>query len=262
MDGRGTIVDILRDGSSFFIAFQTNGLLKISLQSNNKYTVDDLGIKSGVFRILKDRFQDIVWIATDGQGVYIYSEGQYSISSVTYEDLNHSIGKPVRSIFWDDEGTLWLGTKGEGILKIYDFSPQKYNMQYRTELINSLAGGLVNNSIYAFAKSSKPLFWIGHDAGISYYSYRDKKIRSVLAPEPINYVHAIYEESDSVLWIATVGTGVVRALIGDRSGVPYIRSLKRYTIDHGNFSSNYFFTLLADNQKIFGLVIEDMDSFI
>lgn len=99
LDGRGTIVDILRDGSSFFIAFQTNGLLKISLQSNNKYTVDDLGIKSGVFRILKDRFQDIVWIATDGQGVYIYSEGQYSISSVTYEDLNHSIGKPVRSIF-------------------------------------------------------------------------------------------------------------------------------------------------------------------
>lgn len=262
LDGRGTIVDILRDGSSFFIAFQTNGLLKISLQSNNKYTVDDLGIKSGVFRILKDRFQDIVWIATDGQGVYIYSEGQYSISSVTYEDLNHSIGKPVRSIFWDDEGTLWLGTKGEGILKIYDFSPQKHNMQYRTELINSLASGLVNNSIYAFAKSRKPLFWIGHDAGISYYSYRDKKIRSVLAPEPINYVHAIYEESDSVLWIATVGTGVVRALIGDRSGVPYIRSLKRYTIDHGNFSSNYFFTLLADNQKIFGLVIEDMDSFI
>ena len=249
LDGRGTIVDILRDGSSFFIAFQTNGLLKISLQSNNKYTVDDLGIKSGVFRILKDRFQDIVWIATDGQGVYIYSEGQYSISSVTYEDLNHSIGKPVRSIFWDDEGTLWLGTKGEGILKIYDFSPQKHNMQYRTELINSLASGLVNNSIYAFAKSRKPLFWIGHDAGISYYSYRDKKIRSVLAPEPINYVHAIYEESDSVLWIATVGTGVVRALIGDRSGVPYIRSLKRYTIDHGNFSSNYFFTLLADNQK-------------
>lgn len=66
---------------------------------NDKYTVDDLGIKSGVFRILKDRFQDIVWIATDGQGVYIYSEGKYSISSVTYQDLNQSIGKPVRSIF-------------------------------------------------------------------------------------------------------------------------------------------------------------------
>lgn len=249
LDGRGTIVDILRDGSSFFIAFQTNGLLKVSLQSDNKYTVDDLGIKSGVFRILKDRFQDIVWIATDGQGVYIYSEGQYSIASVTYEDLNHSIGKPVRSIFWDDEGTLWLGTKGEGILKIYDFSPQKHNIQYRTELINSLNDGLVNNSVYAFAKSSRPLFWIGHDAGISYYSYRDRKIRSVHSPEPINYVHAIYEESDSVLWIATVGTGVIRARMEDRAGVPYIRSLKRYTIDHGNFSSNYFFTLFADEHN-------------
>ena len=83
LDGRGTIVDILRDGTSFFVAFQTNGLLKISLQANDKYTVDDLGIKSGVFRILKDRFQDIVWIATDGQGVYIYSEGKYFIGNLS-----------------------------------------------------------------------------------------------------------------------------------------------------------------------------------
>ena len=84
LKGRGTVVDILRDGTSFFVAFQTNGLLKISLQANNEYAVDDLGIKSGVFRILKDRFQDIVWIATDGQGVFVYSEGKYSILSVTY----------------------------------------------------------------------------------------------------------------------------------------------------------------------------------
>ena len=76
--------------------------------------------------------------------------------------LNQSIGKPVRSIFWDNEGTLWLGTKGEGILKIYDFSPLKHNMNYRTELINSQEGGLINNSVYAFAKSCRPMFWIGH----------------------------------------------------------------------------------------------------
>ena len=60
-------------------------------------------------------------------------------------------------------------------------------------------------------------------------------------------MHAIYEENDSILWIATVGTGVIRARIEDRSGIPYIHSLKRYTIDNGNFSSNYFFTLFADS---------------
>lgn len=249
LKGRGTVVDILRDGTSFFVAFQTNGLLKISLQANNEYAVDDLGIKSGVFRILKDRFQDIVWIATDGQGVFVYSEGKYSILSVTYQDLNQSIGKPIRSIFWDAKGTLWLGTKGEGILKIYDFSPKRHDVRYKTELINSPESGLIDNSVYSFAESRRPLFWIGHDSGLSYYSYRDGKIRSVSSSEKINYVHAIYEESDSVLWIATVGTGVVRALVSDRAGIPYIRSLKRYTIDNGNFSSNYFFTLFADARR-------------
>lgn len=48
-------------------------------------------------------------------------------------------------------------------------------MNYRTELINSQEGGLINNSVYAFAKSCRPMFWIGHDAGLSYYSYRDRK---------------------------------------------------------------------------------------
>lgn len=246
LKGRGAVADILRDGETFFVAFQTNGLLKISLLGNNECIVDDLGITSGVFSILKDRFQDIVWIATDGQGVYIYSEGQYSVHSVTYQDLNQNIGKPVRSIYWDDEGTLWLGTKGEGILKIYDFSPGRYDKKYKTEWINSPEDGLKNNSVYAFAKSSRPLIWIGHDEGISYYSYKERKIKTLPVSDEINYVHAIYEESDSVLWIATVGTGVIRAVVSEKSGMPYITSVKRYMTDNGNFSSNYFFTLFAD----------------
>lgn len=249
LKGRGAIADILRDGETFFVAFQTNGLLKISLLNKNEYIIDDLGIASGVFRILKDRFQDIIWIATDGQGVYIYSDGEYSIQSVTYQDLNQNIGKPIRSVYWDDEGTLWLGTKGEGILRIYDFLPGKYDKKYKSDWINSAEKGLINNSVYAFAKSSRPLFWIGHDRGLSYYSYKDGKVRTVSTSDKINYVHAIYEESDSVLWLATVGTGVVRAVIDGKSDMPYITSVKRYTVDNGNFSSNYFFTLFADTDQ-------------
>lgn len=244
---RGIISDIIKDGNTFFIAFKTNGVLKFHLQGK-EYQKEDIGIKSGIFRLLKDRNQDIIWIGTDGEGAYLYSNDHYSIQSITYSDLNFNIAKPIRSIYLDKENALWLGTKGEGILKIKNYDVRKNTLNYQTELITSNNSQLSDNSVYAFAESSRPLFWIGNDEGINYYSYTEKRIKSVPCEEAINYVHAIYEENDSILWISTVGTGIVRARIGGSANEPKLINIKRYTIDNGNFSSNYFFTMHCDDR--------------
>ncbi|MCD8183187.1 MAG: response regulator [Bacteroides sp.] len=244
---RGIVSDIIKDDDEYFIAFKTNGVLKLTLQ-NESYRIEDIGIKSGVFRLLKDRNQDIVWIGTDGQGAYLYSNGHYSIQSITYNNLKFNIAKPIRSIFLDKENSLWLGAKGEDILKIHDYDLNSNTLDYRTELITSANSLLSDNSVYAFAESSHPLFWIGNDEGINYYSYPEKRIKKVPCKEAIKYVHAIYEEHDSVLWISTVGTGIIRARIAGTPTAPQLTDIKRYTIDNGNFSSNYFFTMYCDEQ--------------
>lgn len=244
---RGIISDIIKDNGVFFVAFKTNGVLKLIPQAD-AYRKEDIGIKSGIFRLLKDQNQDIVWIGTDGQGVYIYSDGHYSVQSVTFNAMNFDIAKPVRSIFLDKENSLWLGTKGEGILRIKNYDLHKSTFNYPTQLLTSTNSQLLDNSVYAFAESSRPLFWIGNDEGINYYSYTEKSIRSVPCSEAINYVHAIYEENDSILWISTVGTGVVRARIAGSTHAPILTDIRRYTIDNGNFSSNYFFTMHCDHR--------------
>lgn len=244
---RGIISDIIKDNGVFFVAFKTNGVLKLIPQAGG-YRKEDIGIKSGIFRLLKDQNQDIVWIGTDGQGVYIYSDGHYSVQSVTFNAMNFDIAKPIRSIFLDKENSLWLGTKGEGILRIKNYDLHKSTFNYPTELLTSTNSKLLDNSVYAFAESSRPLFWIGNDEGINYYSYTDKSIKSVPCSEAINYVHAIYEENDSILWISTVGTGVIRARIAGSAHAPMLTDIKRYTIDNGNFSSNYFFTMYCDHR--------------
>lgn len=247
---KGPISDIIRVGDSFFIAFKDNGVIKISFHGYEKITVENLYIKSGVFKLLKDRFQNIVWIATDGQGVYMYSQDEYSIIQTTYNDMNINIRTPIRAIFWDNEKTLWLGTKGSGIIKIKNYNPNIQNPIPNIDILNNENKELNNNSIYAFAESKHPIFWIGHDKGVSYYSYYEKKIKPVSTSENINYIHSIYEESDSVLWLASVGTGIIRAKVSWNHERPHIDNLKRYTIDNGNFSSNFFFTLFADKNKI------------
>lgn len=249
LSGKGDISDMIKYKSDFFIAFQTNGLLKLSPASASGFKAEDLGINAGVFVLLKDRTQDIIWIATDGQGVFLYTDDNYSIRSTTYDDLNIHIGKPVRSIYLDPEHTLWLGTKGEGILKLKNYTLNQRPARLQKELITTSNSGLTNNNIYAFAPSSQPILWIGHDGGISYFSYVTKTFSSLQAPEPIQYVHALHEENDSVLWIATVGTGIIRANIAFTPS-PHISRMKRYTIDEGTFASNYFFTLYTDKQSI------------
>lgn len=244
---RGTISDIIKDNNLFFVAFKTNGVIKLIPQEGN-YLIEDIGIKSGIFCLLKDRNQDIVWIGTDGQGVYIYSNGPYSIRSITYNDLNFNIAKPIRSIFLDKENSLWLGTKGEGILKIHNYDVRKNTLNYHTELITTNNSKLLDNSVYAFAESSRPLFWIGNDEGINYYSYTEKCIKRIFCEKPIKYIHSIYEEKDSILWISTVGTGIIRAVIEGTPQEPKLTHITRYTIDNANFSSNYFFTLHHDNK--------------
>lgn len=243
---RGIISDIIKDNGTFFVAFKTNGVLKLIPQKED-YRKEDIGIKSGVFRLLKDRNQDIVWIGTDGQGAYLYSNGHYSIQSITYNNLKFNIAKPIRSIFLDKENSLWLGTKGEGILKIHNYDVKSNTLNFQTELITSANSSLSDNSVYAFAESSHPLFWIGNDEGINYYSYSEKRIKSIPCQEAIKYVHAIYEERDSILWISTVGTGIIRARISGSTTAPQLTDIKRFTIDNGNFSSNYFFTMYCDN---------------
>ncbi|WP_369889430.1 response regulator [Bacteroides sp. AN502(2024)] len=244
---RGAISSIVQLGGCYFISFLNNGVIKLSPQNNGKeYHKEDLGIRSGIFCLLKDRFQDILWIGTDGQGVYLYSEEPYSVRSVTYQDLNMKIGKPVRSLFLDHDQTLWLGIKGEGLLKIPHYDVNRNTTDYHTELLTTANTPLLNSSVFAFAKSRRPIFWIGTDGGINYYSYADNRIQSLQVPRKLSYVHDLYEENDSTLWIATAGPGIIKAYIEGTNDAPRITHFTSYTIDEGHLSSNYFFTIGTD----------------
>lgn len=116
---------IIKHHDDFFIGFQTDGLicLRYTPDRPDNYKAEQIEINSGIFCLLQDKRQDIVWIGTDGQGVFIYSNYPYSIKSVAFQDFTHRIRKPVRSILVDRQGDLWLGTKGDGIVKLpeYDF---------------------------------------------------------------------------------------------------------------------------------------------
>ena len=249
---RGKVSSIVHYHDSFFVGFLMDGILLLEKQKNTShYRIQPLPVNSGVFCLKKDRFQDIVWIGTDGQGVYLYSNPLYSIKSVVLGNYTEKIERPVRALLQDDELTFWVGTKGNGILKIYDYEVDKNLSDCRAEVLTTSNSALGSNAVYCFARSHRNLLWIGEEEGLTYYSYREKRIKRLpvrIGNEEFKYIHDIYETADSELWLASVGMGVVRARIAGTPDNPLIVDAQRYIINDGELGSNYFFTIYAENE--------------
>lgn len=248
---RGEVSDIITDNDgNVFVSFSTDGIIKLNLNPDRTYTPEDIGINVGVLCLEKSEKQNVVWIGTDCHGVYTYSPGAYSIQSITFADFNNLITRPVRAIYLDGYKNLWLGTKGDGVLMMKNFDVSNGRIHGPETLYTSNNSELLDNSVYAFSGSSCPILWIATDDGINYYSYSDNRIHRIDAGNlPLKGVHSLYETNDSTLLAATIGYGVFRARITGSREHPTLTDIKRYTIDNGNFSSNYFFSQALDSHS-------------
>lgn len=249
IDRRGEISDVIKDNNgNIFVSFSTDGVIKLNKRHDQGYTLEDIGITVGVFCLEKSDSQNVVWIGTDCHGVYTYSIGAYSIQSIGFADFDNKITRPVRAIYLDEYKNLWLGTKGDGVLLVKDFDQDKGRVHGHEVLYSTKNSELHNNSVFAFSKSSRPIMWIATDEGINYYSYTDGKIHSIdVGDIHLKGVHSVFEANDSTLLAATIGYGVFKASISGSNEYPVLTDIRHYTVDKGNFSSNYFFSQAPDN---------------
>mgnify|MGYP003044302369 FL=1 len=220
----------------------------ISLEHALRNPVLFINIPCGVFSLLRDARQEIVWIGTDGQGLYQHTRNATAFRSITFNQLPYNLSKPVRALYIDDERTLWVGTKGEGILRIADFYDRKEFTPAHVQQLTADNSELLDNSVYAFARSRRNLLWIGTDGeGLNYYSYDDRRIRTLRTPAPLKYIHALYETSPDTLWVATVGCGVFRVTLGGTASQPSIRGVEQLHFNDELEIKNFFFTLYPEN---------------
>lgn len=259
----GKVSSIVRFHDDFFIGFSTSGLIMLKKNAMG-YAPERIPLNSGIFCLLKDRNQDIVWIGTDGQGVYSFSNDTYSIRSTLLSDFTFNIRRPVRALLLDDENSLWIGSKGDGIVRIKDYDINKNPLDCTIEYINTSNSQLSDNAVYAFSRSKKPLLWVGNEKGLNYFSYTDKAMKKISLYDkngvPIQYIHDIYEQ-DSVLWIATVGMGVVKAKITWNGNNPSLKLQKHILINNGNISSNYFFSIYKEDSRYIWLANRGSGAF-
>ncbi len=185
------------------------------------YSFNLVTLKFGIFNILSGLFisnpiatrilsiyetdTDILWIGTDGNGVYNLKLTEFPNKSLSSAKLAYPI---VRSILVTRNKDVLVGTKGGGI----DVFDAKGN---HTRQI-SVKNGLSNNSVLSFHERSDGSIWVGSDGeGVDIISPDYRTIRNFPRdfniPNPLQFasVYRIIEDSDQRIYLGTSGFGVV-----------------------------------------------------
>lgn len=241
LSDKGVITSAVIFKNDFYFG-TTTGLYAIR---NNQ--IIEIPIHAGITFLLKDRHQDLIWICTANEGVYTYSLDPYTIKSTDFTTFAPSITNPVTSVYYDLQGMLWLGTEGDGIVCIPDYDPEKDISN--TYLINSVQGGLPDNTVYALAKGTDGI-WIGCQSGLAFYSYKTQAISKIKSHTfSLKNIRAIYEK-DSILRIACYGEGIAECKIIYSDKGPAINDIKLFSVKNNDPASNRFSSIYSDNKVI------------
>ena len=252
IEKRGEVSSIIKRENDFCIGFKSSGLIVLKYEANQKikYRIEYTEIQSGIFCLMKDKFQDIVWVATDGEGLYMLYNDTFTMTNTLLNTPAYQVNNPVRSLYLDPQQTLWIGTKGSGILRIPNYlvnnTPEKHD---RLITGNST---LTDNSVYCFAPGGKDRLWIGTENGINYYSYSTHQLKELAVQAngtKVKYVHSIDQTNDSTLWISTVGEGIVKVTLENQRKDPIVKHATRTLVSNGHMASNYFFTSYRESSS-------------
>ena len=238
---------LLPSHEGFYISFQRKGLYFLPNGQNDLIQTD---VDYGIFSMIPDKKQPVIWIGTDSNGLIRYSKEPKNVNCITYDMLPHQIKMPIRSIHVDRERTLWFGTKGDGLYAIPDFGDGK---DIRPEICRKMdtENSLLNhNSVYAITESKHGFLWIGTEGeGLNVWSYSTRRVGKVPGSGLIRMIHSIIEENDSTLWVATDGGGAYRCSFAIRNATPVITKTEPVNFSEPFNRNTSIFTMKMQNDS-------------
>lgn len=162
--------------------------------------------------------------------------------------------KPVRAIHTDDRGNLWIGTKGDGVIRIRDYESYAGGNIPVDHLTRFDRGkGLTSNEVFSFCSSpARNVIWLGTSGpGLTYYSYGDDRMRTLpLQPgmPEIRGVHQMCEVNDSTLYLACDTDALVELTIG-KGDRPVVTAMRRYRFRLERRDCNEFYALIRESDS-------------
>lgn len=257
----GEITGIVPFYEDIMIGFKTNGLFR--LRTSKKYEEEVVDRNVRIYDIYRDPRQNILWIASDGQGAIMYAKKYAIATNVMLNKLSSNLSRQVRSLMTDKYGDLWFGTKGDGLLHIPRYrdgvNPTGTTVYSATAKQTASAYVRWDKEFQAYKLKQSRFtdgFWVGSgNPGLFYYSFADHTLHGIedTTADPATDIHDIYEESDSVLYVVTAGSGFRRLTLEKKAGAIHLKAQKRYRFFHEQREIAMFYPMLPEGDSILWL---------
>lgn len=239
------------------VAQANGGVLQFHIDGNRVVKEDHLLLNQSVFSLYKGS-QGILWVGTDGQGIYKIYSSRKNFLSYSNDEIQGIANNPIRSFAEVTPGILYVGTKGGGIYKVAHVVGEK-GAPAQNKLMGRIdtGTGLKNDAVYALFYKNGYL-WIGTD-GSGIQSLEIKTNRLVDLSEDLSHftdatfgsVYAICATDDSTIWLGTSGYGLIRLNVECGKRGLTIKKYKKYTFNKEKrnwISSNIIYSLFADDK--------------
>ncbi|MGI9532542.1 hybrid sensor histidine kinase/response regulator transcription factor [Lutimonas sp.] len=195
--------------------------LRRELLSNKQSTVfkghapngTDESVHHRTVNYLYEDDQGNIWIGSHKGGVDIVQPSGEIIHyypKLTEDNLKET--QSVWGINQTQDGKLWLGTDGDGLVLFDPVSNETKHFKHDLDNVNSLS----DNAILTLLEDSKQNVWIGtYAGGISKYHVDKNQFKNYMTgylPESINSndVRVIFEDSSARIWVGSNGGGLQR----------------------------------------------------
>jgi len=131
-------------------------------EENNKNSINE----SSILSLLESKvFPGMVYVGTRGGGLNLFNTQTNNFSTIPIGVLEDEDGGSIRSILEDEDGSLWLGTWGDGLLKMN--LQRKIVKRFITDSTNS--NSISDNEVRIIRKDSFGNLWLGtYNCGLNY----------------------------------------------------------------------------------------------
>jgi ligand-binding sensor domain-containing protein/signal transduction histidine kinase len=168
--------------------------------------------------LFEDR-ADRIWVGTWRAGVAVHDARTRAVSIARQRNQDRSAtgtnslpASPVRAIWREANGSLWLGVLERGGLVHFDF---KRGVLARFENVPENPRSLSNDAVQAVLRSRAGVLWVGTQGGGLNRLESDNSFshfgRNQAAPFfiPSNTIVSLFEDRDGTLWAGTDDAGLI-----------------------------------------------------
>ncbi len=178
-----------------------------------------------------------IWIGTEDAGLIKMDPGTGVFSSYYGNNPSRVNSRNTQGLLIDNDD-LWVGTYDNGI----------YVLNLKTENLRNHftfkdpGNGLKTNSFVTFLKTSGGTVYAGSISGLYRFNREGKSFSLLENVVPDGFIHALYEDTNGIIWIGTYGRGLYR--YDANSGI--CEQVITAGDDYGNMENDYITSIYED----------------